>query len=99
MPWPPGLTPVANVDQATGVCAGRVVATREYPPCSLSRARLGSWPASSSRETIVGLRPSRQMTMTFLMAPSTGSILDWGFVGQASQPDADRVGSESGKNA
>src|SRR6516162_2210608 len=72
MPWPPGLVPVANVDQATGVWAGRVVATREYPPCSLSRARFGSSPASSSREAISGLRPSRPTTMTFLMAPSTG---------------------------
>ena len=43
MPCPPGLVPVANVDQATGVWAGRVVATRANPPCSLSRARLGSW--------------------------------------------------------
>ena len=72
MPWPPGLVPVANVDQATGVWAGRVVATRRIPPCSFSRARFGSWPASSSRETISGLSPSRPMTMTFLMAPSTG---------------------------
>ena len=32
MPWPPGFVPVANVDQATGVWAGRVVATRRKPP-------------------------------------------------------------------
>ena len=48
MPCPPGFVPVANVDHATGVWAGRVVATRANPPWSLSRARLGSWPASSS---------------------------------------------------
>ena len=31
MPRLPGFTPVAKVDQVTGVWAG-VVATREYPP-------------------------------------------------------------------
>jgi hypothetical protein len=67
MPCPPGFVPVANVDHATGVCAGRVVATRANPPCSRSRARWGSWSCSSNRETMPGSRPSRPMTMTFLM--------------------------------
>ena len=71
MPCPPGFIPVAKVDHATGVCAGRVVATRVNPPCSFSRARLGSWFASSSRVTMTVSSPSKPMTITFLMAPSS----------------------------
>ena len=67
----PGWSPSRSVDQATGVWAGRVVATRANPPRSLSRARLGNWPVSSSPETMPGSSPSRPRTMTFLMMPTS----------------------------
>ena len=65
IPCPPGLVPVANVDHATGVCAGYVVRTREYPPSSRRRARFGSSPRSSIGSTIFGSRPSSPITITF----------------------------------
>src|SRR5262245_11422167 len=66
MPWPPGLVPVAKVDQATGVWAGCVVATRAKPPRSRSRARLGSPPAANRRSTADGSSPSSPTVTTFL---------------------------------
>ena len=45
MAWRAGLTPVANVDQATGESAGKVVRRRLKPPCSRRRLRLGSLPS------------------------------------------------------
>ena len=41
MPCPPGFVPVAKVDQATGVWAGQVVATREKPPCAAQPREVG----------------------------------------------------------
>jgi hypothetical protein len=52
MPCPPGFTPVAKVDHATGVWAGVVVPRREYPPCA--RRRASSWsspPAAFARRS------------------------------------------------
>src|SRR4051812_46570197 len=81
MPWPPGFTPVAKVDQATGVCAGVVVAISLKPPRAVKRARFGSSPRASRRRTIFGSRPSRPsaITLRIFKAPlgekEMGSIL------------------------
>ena len=70
MPWPPGFIPVANVDQATGVWAGEVVATRASPPGETSFARFGSSPAASIASTMLGSSPSRPITITrFVIVP------------------------------
>ena len=45
MAWRAGLTPVANVDHATGESAGKVVRRRWKLPCSRRRLRLGSLPS------------------------------------------------------
>src|SRR5687768_15322481 len=77
IPCPPGFVPVAKVDYATGVCAGKVVATREYPPDARRRARFGSSPAASMGSTIFGSSPSRPMTMTFWKWLTRRRSLDW----------------------
>ena len=63
MPWPPGFVPVANVDHATGVCAGVVVANRAEPPDARRRARCGNSPALSISSTMVGSNPSSPRTI------------------------------------
>jgi hypothetical protein len=63
MPCPPGFVPVANVDQATGVWAGLVVATREKPPWPLNLARLGSSPDASMGGRRSSVRAHHQITI------------------------------------
>src|SRR5579871_3459175 len=53
-----GLTPVANVDQATGERAGKVVRSRRKSPRSPSFAKFGSLPSLMYRSTSPGSRPS-----------------------------------------
>src|SRR3954469_19799981 len=60
-----GLTPVANVDHATGERAGKVVRKREYDPCSLSLERFGNLPSAMYRSVSLGSRPSSPRKMTF----------------------------------
>src|SRR5258705_10113389 len=62
-----GLTPVANVDQATGDNGGNVVRSRLKPPISVSLARLGSLPAAMNCSARVGSRPSRPRKISFLI--------------------------------
>src|ERR1043166_2731204 len=61
-----GFTPVAKVDHATGESAGKVVRSREYEPCSLSRARLGSLLSARNRSVSLGSGPSSARKVPFL---------------------------------
>ena len=72
MPCPPGLVPVANVDQATGVWAGRVVPTRVKPPRSASRARLGKLASREQSRNDSGLQSIQTNDDDLL----DGSVLD-----------------------
>ena len=42
MPWPPGSSPVMNVDHATGLCGGIDVPSGANPPVAARRAKFGS---------------------------------------------------------
>ena len=51
MPWPPGLSPVRNVDHAVGVKAGVVERSGPNVPSRASREMVGSFPSPMSRWT------------------------------------------------
>ena len=51
MPWPPGLSPVRNVDHAVGVKAGIVERSGPNVPSRASREMVGSFPSAMSRWT------------------------------------------------
>src|SRR6266699_1276286 len=55
----PGLTPVMNVDQATGEIGGKVVRSFLKVPCSRSFARFGSLPSLMNRSASSGSMPSK----------------------------------------
>src|SRR5262249_32191580 len=60
----PGLFPVANDDQETGVCAGFVGRSGEKVPSALSFARLGSLPSPIHFSTRRASAPSKPRTTT-----------------------------------
>jgi hypothetical protein len=43
-PWPPGSSPVMNVDHATGLCGGIVVPSGANDPAAANLAKFGSFP-------------------------------------------------------
>jgi hypothetical protein len=55
-----------KLDHATGLRAGMVVPRGWKEPISASFLKLGSRPRSINERTILGSRPSRPRTMTFL---------------------------------
>src|SRR5690348_17644815 len=66
MPWPAGLRPVRNDDQAVGVTAGMVERSGPYAPSRRSRASVGRRPSASSRSTSSGSAPSSPSTSTLI---------------------------------
>ena len=65
----PGLTPVINVDQATGEIGGNVVRSLRNVPWSRSLARLGSFPSAINRAANSGSMPSKpKMTARLICA-------------------------------
>ena len=65
-----GLTPVANVDQATGDSGGKVVRSRLNPPIAAILAKLGSLPSAMNFSVSVGSSPSRPRKISFLILAS-----------------------------
>src|ERR1700693_865971 len=62
--WPPGSRPVENVAHDTGVCAGTVGRSGEYPPRAFNAARFGSRPDASICSMTWESTPSNPSTTT-----------------------------------
>ena len=62
--WPPGSRPVEKVAHETGVCAGTVGVSGEYPPRAFRAARFGSSPRASISSTMCASTPSNPRMTT-----------------------------------